>query len=227
MGLDRETFWPSYSEDIVYPMAFRWASADPLSGPDFGILKSGVERIDSMDEILIVRGLFFRDEKDSLAQLRELAAHRVANALPYFRLDRRRILTEVDVQPINGDVRSHPFESIRFERLNASSLMKTGTDTFELCFPIKDSIAMPVILVDRLLDWLGKPNRQKKEKIHLTGTADGGGIAEPSDIAYERALYVKDKLVGEGWNEEQIAITTGQRHHPLAFRNRCVVVYYE
>lgn len=208
-------------------MAFRWASAEPLSGPDFGILKSGVERVDSMDEILIVRGFFFRDEKDSLSELRELAAQRIANALPYFRLDERRILTEVSVQPINGDVRSNPFESIRFERVSASSLMKTATDTFELCFPLKDSIKLPMILMDRLLNWLGKPNRQKNEMIHLTGTADGGGIAEPSDIAFDRAQYIREKLVGEGWDEQQIAITTGQRHHPLAFRNRCVVVYYE
>ncbi len=208
-------------------MAFHWASADPLSGPDFGLLKDGVERVDTMDEILIVRGFFFRDERDSLAQLKELAVQRVANVLPYFQVDRRRILTEVDVQPINGDVRSKPFESIRFERVSASSLMQSGTDTFELCFPLKDSIALPKIMTDRLMQWLGKASKHRSEIIHLTGTADGSGIAEASDVAHERALYVRDKLVGEGWREEQIAISTGQRHHPLAFRNRCVVVYYE
>jgi hypothetical protein len=74
---------------------------------------------------------------------------------------------------------------------------------------------------------MGKPSKKKEATIHITGTADGSGIAEASDIALERAIYIEDLLLEEGWEKDQMQISSGQRNNPLTLRNRCVIIYFE
>jgi len=57
--------------------------------------------------------------------------------------------------------------------------------------------------------------------------ADGSGIAESADMALERAIVIQKRLMNNGWKEDQINLSTGQRNNPLAIRNRCVIVYFE
>ncbi len=223
----QETSWPPYAENMRYPLAYTWASAEPLSGEAFGDLKSGLERLDSTDEVLVIKGYFFMDEMEDLDQNQHLAHSRIDNVLEYLDFDKRRIITTVEVQAVNADVRANPFEAIHFERIRMEGVLTSGTDTFELCFPVKDSIALPPIVVDRFLDWVGKASQHKDKVIHLTGIADGGGIAESAEIALERAIWIKEILLEEGWNEDKITISSGQRNHLLSLRNRCVVIYFE
>jgi len=224
---NQEKSWPEYSEAIAYPLAFTWASDDPLAGSDFGLLKAAVQRLDSMDEVLVVRGYYFRDEMDDLGQLQELANSRIDHAFDYLSFDQARLVKVVDVQAINGDVRSNPFEAIRFESIKVSSLITEKKDTFEMCFPLKDSLDLPSIMVDQFLNWMGRPSKHREAIIHITGTADGSGIAESSDIALERALYIKEILLEQGWENDQMNISSGQRNNVLTLQNRCVVVYFE
>lgn len=63
--------------------------------------------------------------------------------------------------------------------------------------------------------------------LQIVGTADGSGIAEPADLAMDRALEIKQMILNKGWKEEQLILSTGQRNHPLTLRNRCVVLYFE
>jgi hypothetical protein len=198
-----------------------------VAGDGFGALKAEVERMDSLNEVLVVKGYYFRDEMEDDDQLMQLGRRRIDHVMDYMDIEQRRVLKVVDVQAINGDVRAHPFEALRFERLRMSNLISSGADTLEVCFPLKDSLVMPSVLLVQVLDWVGKPSKHEGEVLHITGTADGGGIAESSETALERALYISDLLLNEGWEKEQIAISSGQRNHPLALRNRCVVVYFE
>ena len=62
----QEKSWPAYSEEIPFPLAFTWASDIPLAGLGFGEYKTQFEDIDSTDEVIIVRGYYFRDESDCL-----------------------------------------------------------------------------------------------------------------------------------------------------------------
>ncbi len=227
MHLVQETSWPEYSETLAYPLAFTWTSDVPLIGSGIEVLKKEVEQLDEKNEVLVVHGFYFRDEKEDLDQLQQLALSRIDHVLEYLNIDRQRIIKVIGDQPVNGDVRSNPFEAIRFERYQTSSLLNAGLDTFEICFPIKDSLVIPIILTDQFLEWMGRPSKQKDAIIHITGTADGGGIVESSEIALERALYIETLLLNEGWEKEQIQISSGQRNHPLALRNRCVVVFFE
>jgi hypothetical protein len=223
----QEKSWPGYSKDLPYPLNFRWGSDSPLAGPGFGELKRQYHRIDSSEEILIVRGYYFRDEADSVITVQELGYRRIHNALKYLDVNENRILTEVLPQEINADVRSNPFEAVRFEPILFSQVMSMKGDTLEMCFPLKDSIALPPICYDRLENWSRKYDRKKDSILHIVGTADGTGITESADMALERALNISDKLIKKGWSEEKIQLSTGQRNHPLTLRNRCVVVYFE
>jgi hypothetical protein len=128
---------------------------------------------------------------------------------------------------VNADVRTHPFEAIRIERISMAELVKVGGDTMELCFPLKDSILVPELMLDRLDDWLSRFLDGQKEIAHIVGTADGSGIAESMDVAFDRAMMIKEHLKKEGWKDAMIQLSTGQRSHPNSLRNRCVIIYFE
>jgi len=224
---NQKKFWPSYVEHLGYPLAYTWASDLPLAGGSFGELKTLVERVDSTDEILIVRGFFYRDEAADLVRLQNLANRRINNALHYLNLNKSRLISEVRVQEIAADVRSNPFEAVRFARLHLDSVIHETKDTIEICFPIKDSLLLPQICIDRLALWIGDTEERQERIMHITGTADGSGIAEPADMAMDRAMMIQDFILKTGWKADQIALSTGQRNHPLTLRNRCVVIYFE
>lgn len=222
-----EKSWPSYSEDIPYPLAFKWASDIPLAGVGFREFKAQFEKIDSSGDVVIVRGFYFRDEADSLDFLKELGLRRIENALKLVRLRHDRLLTEVLPQQVNADVRSNPFEAVRFERIRLPDILKKSGDTLELCFPIRDSLQLPAVSFNRLEEWIRSGEHRKEQMAHIIGTADGTGIVESADIALERAMVIKEKLLQSGWKEENIQLSSGQRTTPLALHNRCVILYFE
>jgi hypothetical protein len=88
-------------------------------------------------------------------------------------------------------------------------------------------LKLPQICLDRMNGWIDRSSDQKDRILNIVGTADGSGIAEPMDIAMDRALSIKKLFIDKGWKEENIQLSTGQRNHPLTLRNRCVVVYFE
>jgi hypothetical protein len=223
----QETSWPEYSADIPFPLAYRWASDVPLAGLGFATLQEQNGRLDSLDEIVIIRGYYFRDEATDESLLLDLGRRRIKSALTYFDINTKRILTEVLVQEITADVKANPFEAVRFERIKYSEMASMTGDTFELCFPVSDSLRLPQIGMDRLHAWIDKGKKQHEHLLHIVGTADGSGIAEPADMAMDRAMYIKKQIMNTGWKEEQIILSTWQRNHPLTLRNRCVVIYFE
>ncbi|MDZ4748919.1 MAG: hypothetical protein SH808_10550 [Saprospiraceae bacterium] len=223
----REKSWPAYSEDIPFPLVFNWASDVPLAGLGYGEYKTQFDDLDSTDEIVIISGLYFRDEAKTIRELQELGRRRISGLLDYHHISRDRMMTQVSVQEISADVRSNPFEAIRFERIPVADVLSMTDDTMEICFPLKDSLIFPQICTDRIVRWFNKASRNKESIVHVVGTADGSGIAEPADIALDRALIIKNIILNTGWKEENISLSTGQRNHPLTLRNRCVVVYFE
>lgn len=223
----REKSWPAYSKDIPFPLAFTWASDIPLAGLGFGDFKAQFERIDSTGDVVIVRGYYFRDEADSLDFLIDLGHRRIENALKFIKLRNERLLTEVLPQQVNADVRSNPFEAVRFEIIPLSDILTISGDTLELCFPIRDSLNLPAVSYNRLEEWIRTKENKKEKMAYIVGTADGTGVAESTDIALERAMVIKEKLIQSGWKEEEIQLSAGQRNNPLALHNRCVILYFE
>ncbi len=223
----REKSWPAYSEDIPFPLAFSWASDVPLAGLGYGDYKTQFDDLDSLDEILIITGFYFRDEAVTIGELQDLGRRRINGMLDYHQISKDRMMTQVSVQEISADVRSNPFEAVRFERIPVADMLSITDDTMEICFPLKDSLVIPQVCTNRVIRWLNKASKNKESIVHVVGTADGSGIAEPADIALDRALIIKKIILNAGWKEEQIQLSTGQRNHPLALQNRCVVIYFE
>jgi hypothetical protein len=223
----QEKSWPAYSVDIPFPLAFTWSSDVPLAGLGFGEVKSKYVDIDSTDAMVIVRGYYFRDEADSIFHLQQLGRKRIESALNYIAIDHRRVVTEVLPQEVNGDVRSKPFEAVRFERIPMKEIVMMSNDTFEICFPLKDSMSLPVECYHRLNSWIVKHAKKNERILHVVGTADATGIVESSEQGFERAISIKHKLMAIGWTDDHILISTGQRNQPLTLRNRCVVIYFE
>ena len=190
-------------------------------------MKAVMDSLSGMNELVIIRGYYFRDEAPLLEEVVDLGKRRIANTMQLFGINDRRILTEVLQQEITADVKSNPFEAIRIERILTEDVIKWSSDTFELCFPLKDSIVLPTVCLEKLFTWMGIPGEGDVTKLHITGTADGSGIAEPSDMAMERAMYISHAAMDKGWKDEQIILSTGQRNHPLTLWNRCVVIYFE
>ena len=180
-----------------------------------------------MDLMVIARGYYYRDEADSLGQLEQLGRNRIANVLKYIEIDNKRMVTQILPQEVNGDVRSKPFEAVRFERIPFKEIVKVEEDTFEICFPFKDSMNLPPDYFNRLNSWITRHGKQADRIMHIVGIADATGVVESSETGLERAMLIKNKLLTSGWKDEEILLSTGQRNQPLTLRNRCVVIYFE
>lgn len=225
--LSRETSQPEFVEGLLLPFAFRWGSFTPLSGEGYDSWRKLYANIDSTNEILVLRGHYFRDEADSLFRAEQLAQERLDRALFYLQPDPKRIVTTIRPQEINADVRRFPFEAVTFERFHLENVIRINSDTLELCFPLADSFALPPMVTERVGQWLKEQFDRKRGNVNVTGTADGTGIAESTDEALGRANEMYKMLLQYGWKDEEIFLTTGQRNHPLTLRNRCVIVYFE
>ena len=68
----RKKSWPAYSEDIPFPLAYSWASDVPLAGLGYGEYKTQFDDLDSLDEIVIITGFYFRDEAVTIGELQDL-----------------------------------------------------------------------------------------------------------------------------------------------------------
>ena len=224
---NREKSWPEYSEDIPYPLAFRWGSDVPLAGQGFGALKQQLEQVDSTDEVVVIYGHYFRDETADQPKPDDLGYARIRRALEYLDIPKRRRLIDISVQEITADVRSNPFEAVEFERMPVRDCIRMTVDTFEVCFPIRDSLTLPDILADQLKNWMLEKQVAVKHVMHIVGIADGGGIAEPMDMGMDRALSIKKLIQQTGELPDSTELTSGQRNHPLALRNRCVMIYFD
>ncbi len=223
----QETTWPIHVKDLKYPLAFNWGSDIPLAGEGYEEWVDEVEKVDSVEEVLIIKGFYFLDEQGSIPLGEALGSRRVDYVLKSIEVSKDRIMVQVLPQEINADVRSNPFEAIGVERIALSNVLHLSGDTIELCFPIKDSLNLPPLLLHKLDFWLNRQSGHKEDQFFIVGIADGSGVAESSDMALERAIVIQKRLMNNGWKEEQINLSTGQRNNPLAIRNRCVIVYFE
>jgi len=223
----QETTWPIHMQDLKFPLAFNWGSDIPLAGEGYKEWVDEVEKVDSVEEVLIIKGFYFRDEEGSILLGEALGRRRVDHILKSIEVSRDRIMVQMLPQEINADVRSNPFEAIGVERIALADVLQLSGDTIELCFPIKDSLNLPPLLLNRLDAWLSMQSDHIEGQSFIVGIADGSGIAESADMALERAIVIQKRLMNNGWKEDQINLSTGQRNNPLAIRNRCVIVYFE
>jgi hypothetical protein len=100
-------------------------------------------------------------------------------------------------------------------------------DTAQLCFPLADSMLLPLYSLEKFDQWRMGAAASDTSRVYLIGTADGSGIAESSDMAIERAEYIKERLISQGRKAETIVLSSGQRNNPHTLLNRCVLVYFE
>src|SRR5688500_4346139 len=135
----------------------------------------------------------------------------------------------IDVIPTDmiGDVRSHPIESVKFEAIERRDILKINSDSMELCFPLKDSFQLPGFIYDEFVNWVAVHAGRKEGITYLTGTADGTGISESSEMGWDRALSIKRELISHGWSDENIQISTEQRNSLKGIQNRCVMINFE
>jgi len=227
MQLFRETSRTTLSEEIPFPLAFRWGSAIPERGVGFDSLRQVFNALDSLPEIVLIRGYYFRDEADDDSSRMKLGLDRIHHAMDSLNIPYDQWMAEVQVQEITADMRTIPFEAVRFERFKEDELFFLRGDTMECCFPIAEAFRLPFLVHQRIGNWLNRYPIEENLRLNIIGTASGTGIAEPMDMAMERALIIKQIALNNGWNEAQILLSTGQRNHPLTLRNRCVVLFIE
>lgn len=219
--------WPVFEEDLELPLAFTWGSDVPHAGKGFVEWMDTLKQMDTLGNFLVFRSYYFRDEAESIEKGKQLAQRRVEKMIRYLDLSKERIVVEVLPGEITADMRIHPFQALNYEVLEAGEVMSASSDTIEMCYPLKDSFILPDQVLFTLDGWLKNRTDKMNDTIHLIGTADGTGISESADVAWERVLVVRNRLVANGWNDQLISVNTGQRNHDNAIRNRCVVVYFE
>lgn len=223
----KETTGIKRIKDLKSPIAFKWASDIPLAGEGYEDWLNDIQHADSATGALIITGYYFLDEQDSIPLDEALAHQRVQNILKLVKVPGDLVMVRVLPKEIDADVRSNPFEAIGLERIAMSNLLRIAGDTIEMCFPIKDSLILPPLVLNRLDAWLDAHADRKDSLTYIVGIADGGGIAESADVALDRAIVVQRILVAKGWKAEQIHLSTGQRSSPYALRNRCVIIHFE
>lgn len=219
--------WPVFDEDLKVPLAFNWGSDIPLAGDGFVEWTNELKKKDSLGNIILLRAYYFRDEAESLEKGKQLGSQRAKRMVEYLDLSEERTMIEIIPRELNADVRSNPFEAVSYEGLDSNDVITTIADTFEICFPLKDSIKLTPYLNKRLNEWLAIFPEKKDSTAFLLGTADGTGISESADMAWERAMLIRKILIKNGWQRERISINTTQRNFLEPIRNRCVVLYFE
>lgn len=219
--------WPVIEKDLDLPLAFIWGSDIPHAGKGFAEWTDTLRQMDSLRNFLILRSYYFRDEAESIEKGKRLAHNRAEKIIRYLNLSKERIMIEILPGEITADMRTQPFEAIKYEVLPPGDVINASSDTIELCYPLKDSFNLPGQVLLTLDGWLKNRSDKMNDTIHLVGTADGTGISESADVAWERVLVVRNRLLANGWNDQMISVSTGQRNHDNAIRNRCVVVYFE
>lgn len=219
--------WPVIEEDLEIPLAFIWGSDIPHAGKGFIEWTDSLKQMDTLRNYLILRSYYFRDEAESIEKGKQLAYRRAEKIIRYLDLSKERIMIEILPEEITADMRTHPFEAIRYEVLVPGDVISVSSDTIEICYPLKDSFNLPGQVLHTLDGWLKRRADKMNDTIHLIGTADGTGISESADVAWERVLVVRNRVLENGWNDQMISVSTGQRNHESAIRNRCVVIYFE
>ena len=214
-------------DELPIPFAFNWGSALPLAGKDYDTWIQQFSHLDSTGLVVVIHGGYFRDEAPTLAGLRSLGIARINSLLRHIQIDSQRIITDVIPMEINADVRSRPFAAVTIESIAETDLLSFTGDTAQLCFPLADSLTLPPYSLDQLLRWVSDQTDTANLRVHITGTADGTGIAESSDRAVERAEVIEAKLLQRGWPGDKIRVTAEQRNNPHTLHNRCVLVYFE
>ena len=225
-GIDDRSY-PARVRDLKLPLAFNWGSAKPLAGEGYKEWLDDIEKVDSLRDILIIKGYYFRDEQGSIPLDEVLAHQRVDSFLKVTGLPLDKVLVQVLPREINADVRSSPFEAIELERIALNNVLRLSGDTIELCFPLKDSFNLPPLLLKRLDAWLDKHSGQQEDQYAIIGIADGSGIAESSDQGLDRAIWFHKLLKEKGWTNEHIRLSSGQRTNPNPIRNRCIIMFKE
>ena len=208
------------------PLAFKWGSDIPIAGQGFEQWVDSLKRIDSSSNFLLFHSYYFRDEAESIEKSKELGNRRMARMINYLGLTKEKTMFETIAKDVQADVRSHPFKALTYEVISVEDALKSSGDTMEVCFLIKDSLSLPHRSLEGVEKWLNQHEDKKSETIHLIGTADGTGISESADVAWERANVIKEKVIRQGWHEQLIIINTGQRNQSMPVRNRCVLIYF-
>ena len=214
-------------ENQNLPLAYTWGSEIPIAGKGWDALASKLNSIATGNNILVMRTYYFPDEALSAGAGKELAMKRMDHVLTSLGIKKHRILPEYRPREIYADVKSIPFEALDYEEIPVGALVRITGDTAEICFPLRDSLIVPVQLYESLDPWINAHEEAKMATTYLVGIADGTGIAESSEMASERAMLIRNYLVNKGWNEERLILSTGQRNESLPIRNRCVMIYYE
>jgi hypothetical protein len=213
------------TDNLDIPVAFTWGSDIPMIGKTFESWKQGLSYADSLKQVLVIKGFYYRDEAVSKEEGIALARRRIAKIVRYMGLPSDRLIVTIKPREINADVRANPFVAVEMDKMKEEDLWHTKADTAEICFPLADTILLPEFILDKFDSW-GR-QQQQALKIFLTGTADGTGIAESSDLAIDRAMYIKDRWKAKGMRETDFELTAEQRSNDNAVQNRWVMIYFE
>lgn len=214
-------------DDLAAPIAFTWGSATPIAGLAFDSLYAEAGHLDSTRELILVQGFYFRDESATDEGRLDLVRRRVSKVIRLLNVNRKRAVIAYLPQEINADVRANPFIATRLEKIKEEDVLSYTGDTAQICFPIADSIVLPALSMEALDVWGERQFNSNPGKINIVGTADGTGIAESSDVAFERASLIKNRWAAKGWDENRFQLNTGQLNSPNPLRNRCVLIYFE
>lgn len=212
--------------ELPYPVAFKWGSAELIAGLTYDSLVNAIAS-QKLSSVYIITGGYFLDEKLSLREVQALGRQRAIAFKNQLQLDSSLTIITTRPMEINADVRSNPFKAIDLEMIPLSDLLIRKGDTTEICFPFRDSGLLPKHIINHIHRLAQAKNRAAGWKVNITGIADGTGIAESSDMAVERAVSLRKIFLMEGWTEDQMEITTGQRNENESLRNRCVLIFFE
>lgn len=218
--------WAEFSDSLEYPVAFRWQSLQPIIGPRFDAYVDRLLSADSAGHIVLITGQYFRDEVSSDSAGLILAEARIESIYNHLGISERNTLKNTQVKEVDADVRTGLFEAVQTEIIDPQSLWRVYGDTAELCFLLSDKMEQPASVRDKVMNWL-QVHVPSGAQFHITGIADGTGIAESADMAMERALYVRDLLSELPARSDSVIISTGQRNLPRSLFNRCVIMYNE
>jgi len=223
----QEMSGPRIIDTLDYPVAFQWADDEPLFGRTFPETRRQLGSLAQDDLIALVEGSYYLDEASTPEDRVALARRRIEEALAWMPAAGDRLLLVIRQAPIKADVRSRPFEGVRFQFFPIREWLAEGDSLLSVCYPGRREPVLPAIVERRMETWGYAWRDETDLRLVITGRVDTANVSIPADLVRARSLYIADVLARSGWTAERLAIRTVMAASNDTLADPCLTVRVE
>ena len=210
------------------PLAFNWSNSAPIISGGFDDYQTDIVDQLEDDKDLQITGYYFSDEMtpDGFENMGMARANELRKMFKDFIGEDRIIINSKLVDDIEG-AELNPFEAAEFNWVTRSRVDDTTIRVFDINnitinFPFNSSDKETNKEMDDYLSELADHLQDTGKSAHINGHTDStGDPAYNYDLGLQRAVKIRNLLVGFGADKSKISVDSKGERYPIASnRNR-------